>query len=76
MSHRVAFAFLLITFVCSCAERPTIRADWDKQADFSKYSTYNYAEVISSNNGQDYDSLSTKYLKVAVAPPTTGRECW
>ena len=67
MLNRCLLLFVLALLVSSCAERPTIRADWDKTADFSAYSSYDFADVLSTNSGQQYDSLQTKYLKVAVA---------
>ncbi len=67
MHRHLIFVVLVAALLYGCAERPTIRADWDKQADFTAYSTYDFADVLSTNGGQTYDSLSTKYLKVAVA---------
>lgn len=50
--------FFLIVFISACSSTFTIISDYDKQADFSAYKTYNYAPGADSLMGPG--SLKTK----------------
>ena len=55
----------LIMLAAGCASGPTIRADYDKTADFSQYKTFNfYADA--GPDGTEYRSFFTRYMIAAI----------
>ncbi len=63
---RLASAALLISALAGCASVPRIHALYDREADFSDYKTYGYAEQLGIDGG-DYTTLLAKYLKNATS---------
>lgn len=59
----ILFAFTLLS---SCASKPKVHALFDPAANFSKYQTYNFADKLTIDQGKEYDSFITRYLKAAV----------
>jgi len=55
-----------MTFLFGCAaSRPDIRIDFDRSADFSRYSTYAYVEDLGTDRA-GYSTLVTTYFRQAV----------
>lgn len=50
--------------LAACASTPKMRSDYDKDADFGSYRTYNF---IASGGGQEYRSLFNKYMTEAIS---------
>ncbi len=57
---------LAATLLSGCSSSPNIYSNVDPEADFSRFSSYGFVENPATNN-QDYESLETSFLKVAVA---------
>jgi hypothetical protein len=61
-----AIGALLIALVASgCSSTGNLRSDYDPDANFGAYRTYNYFENAGPNRGQ-YESLFTQYMKSAI----------
>lgn len=72
MKRRVKFTqailFLIaasVLLLAGCASGPTIRSDYDRGADFSKYRTFAFFEPLGTDQS-GYESLITLTLKNAV----------
>ncbi len=71
MIHKIfARLVLLFTtagllFMAGCESSPKIRTDYDRSADFSQYSTYDFYDPIGIEEAQ-YQSLVSKYFREAI----------
>jgi hypothetical protein len=52
--------------MAGCASTPNTYANADPQADFASYETYGFMPKLSTD-GENYESLISNFLKVAVA---------
>ena len=55
-----------IVFVQGCASTPNTFSNSAPGTDFSSYSTFGFLDVLSTDK-QNYESMETNFLKVAVA---------
>jgi Domain of unknown function (DUF4136) len=56
---------LAAALLAGCSSGPDIRADYDKQTDFSAYKTYNFFSDAGPSRG-NYQGLFTQYMKAAI----------
>ena len=64
---RVMLLLCLASLVLAgCSSTPNTYSNVDPAADFSSYRSYGFYDKLSTDN-QDYESLETSFLKVAVA---------
>jgi hypothetical protein len=62
----VAFGAVLLALAASgCSSPGNLRSDYDPEANFGAYTTYNFFENAGPNKGQ-YESLFTQYMKKAI----------
>ncbi len=62
----VALASVFAVCVTSgCSSTGNLRSDYDPDANFGAYTTYNYFENAGPNRGQ-YESLFSQYMKTAI----------
>ena len=60
------FTLSLAVLVASgCSSSGKLRSDYDPDANFGAYNSYNYFENAGPNNGQ-YESLFSQYMKTAI----------
>ena len=75
-SVRAAQAALLLLLAAlvmqGCSSSPTIYANSDPTADFSKFRTYGFYSELSTDK-EGYESLESNFLKVAVAQELESR---
>ena len=57
---------ITIAFLGGCASGPDILYDYDRSADFSAYTTYNFFENAGPDTG-DYQSFFSQYMIEAIA---------
>lgn len=57
-------AFLLLT---ACATGPRVHSLHDPEANFAQFTTYNFAPEAEADEGQQYTSLLTRYIKSAIS---------
>jgi hypothetical protein len=62
---RTSVVLLLSVFFVGCASS-TIRSDYDRDADFSRYSTYNFYKDAGPED-TNYQSLFSKYMVEAIS---------
>ena len=62
---RVAVVVAHALLMQGCVTKPTVRADYDHAADFSKYRSFNFVAPLSTDK-LGYASLTTQQLKAAV----------
>jgi hypothetical protein len=55
-----------------CSSKPDIRADYDRSADFGKYSTYAFMDSAGPN-GDGYQDLFTQYMIAAITTEMESR---
>ena len=65
MQRFLHLALLLSIGFCASCSSPRIITNTDPNADFAAYSSYGFAEDLGTNL-EDYESLETQFLKVAV----------
>lgn len=58
-------AVIWLGIVTSCTTGPSVRSDYDRSADFSTYSTYDFAAELGTDRA-GYSTLITSYFKDAV----------
>lgn len=63
--HLRAVAILILGSMMSGCASDNIRSDYDHDADFSRYNTYNYIEGAGPDT-DDYESLFTRYMVTAI----------
>ncbi|MDH4049716.1 MAG: DUF4136 domain-containing protein [Gammaproteobacteria bacterium] len=56
---------LVVTTVSACSSGGSIRSDYDREADFSMYRTYDFMEGAGPDR-EGYESLFTKYMITAI----------
>lgn len=54
-----------LALLASCTSSPKIHSLMDKEADFTRYKTYGFAEKLGTDES-GYSSLVTKYLKASI----------
>jgi len=66
--NRMATANLALVALAlsACSSGPDIRSDYDREADFGAYRTYNFIENAGPD-GQGYQSLFSKYMIAAIS---------
>jgi hypothetical protein len=57
---------LVVGLLGACATTPKTFSNVDPEADFSQYRTFGFLDTLSTDNAE-YESLTTNFLKVAVA---------
>ncbi len=62
----IAAALLIAAFLTGCASGPKIRSDFDHNADFSDYQTYNFY-VDAGPESTNYQSLFSQYMVSAIS---------
>jgi hypothetical protein len=62
--HGIAIA--VIVMATGCASSPNTYSNKDSNTDFTRYKTFGYFSTLSTDNEQ-YESLVSNFLKVAVA---------
>ena len=72
LSLRLIASLALAALMVACASTTDSYANVDPAADFSSYKTYGFVDSPASNS-QDYESLETSFLKVAVAQQMDAR---
>jgi hypothetical protein len=65
MFSKIFAALCLTILVTGCTSGPTIRADYDKTADFSNYKTFAFIQPLGTDQA-GYESLLTAQIKSAV----------
>ena len=55
----------MVTLLAACASDPTIKSDYDHQADFSRYRTFGYMSPLGTDKA-GYSTLLTERLKDAT----------
>jgi hypothetical protein len=68
----IIFAAVLIALVTACAIEPRIHSLHDPEANFARFSTYNFAPEARADDEQ-YTSLLTKNLKYAISQEMENR---
>jgi len=58
--------------LAGCETKPTIHSDYDRQATFSNYHTYMYANPVGTDKA-GYSSLLTQHFKTAIDAEMTAR---
>lgn len=56
---------LAVAAISGCSSSGNLRSDYDPDANFGGYTTYNYFENAGPNNGQ-YQSLFSQYMVTAI----------
>jgi len=68
MKRRVAIGAIrlacLAALVAGCASGPTVRAEFDPQADFTRYATFGFADPLGTDRA-GYQTMVSQYLKAA-----------
>lgn len=62
---RVFLLSLVVAAASGCSSSGNLRSDYDPDANFGGYNTYNYFENAGPNNGQ-YQSLFSQYMITAI----------
>lgn len=62
---RVLTASLAVLVASGCSSSGDLRSDYDPEANFGAYTTYNFFENAGPDRGQ-YESLFTRYMKTAI----------
>lgn len=62
----VACAALFALVLSGCSSVPEVRSDYDREADFGAYRTYNFIDGAGPD-GEGYQSLFTKYMLTAIS---------
>jgi len=60
---RRSLLIIIVGSLAGCASSPKLRADYDRDADFSAYKTYNFIEHSGDDN---YESLFHQYMTDAI----------
>jgi hypothetical protein len=66
LRFRPLTAALLLALMAACASKPTIRSNVDPAVNFSGYRTFGFLDEASDTK-ESYDSMTSRYLKNAVA---------
>ena len=69
LSLRLIATLLILAagaLLTGCASTPKVRSDYDRAADFSRYSTYGFVATAGADR-RGYQSLATQALQAAVA---------
>ncbi len=73
MKHtRIYLLGLAMLFLSACASDPTT-SNVDPTADLSKYNTYAFLTDLATDDGKQFETLETTYLKNAVAAQLESR---
>ncbi|MCP4877718.1 MAG: DUF4136 domain-containing protein [Gammaproteobacteria bacterium] len=67
--HTLSTFFIIAvvtTLLAACASSPNIFVNEDPNADFSKYSTYNYEKVLGTDEGKSYRSILSNFMIAAM----------
>lgn len=62
---RMLCVFSAMALLAACASNPTIRSDYDHNADFSKYRTFGFMSPLATDKA-GYSTLLTERLKTAT----------
>jgi uncharacterized protein DUF4136 len=62
---RHALAGVVLASVAACASVPSVRAEYDRQVDFSRYRTFGFFDVVGTDRA-GYETLVTQTLKAAT----------
>ena len=62
---RMVTAGLAVALASGCSSSSKLRSDYDPQADFGSYQTYNYIDSAGPESNQ-YESLFSQYMKTAI----------
>jgi hypothetical protein len=62
---KILFAALLWSGLAACVTAPSLRSDYDRQADFAQFHTFGYMSTLGTDRA-GYSSLLTERLKTAT----------
>lgn len=62
---RIVLAGVALLVLAACSSLPSVRTEYDRQVDFSRYRTFGFFDVVGTDRG-GYQTLVTQTLKAAT----------